>query len=134
MSLLTLLLEHTTLVWAVVSGVLSGVGAMFLRIRAINAAIERVRLRTSAETMAAEVTERAAFRAALMEEIGVVRTMMKECENDREALRERVATAEAQILVLKASNEIMEKWVAFFRDGAGPHTPSNRATERKAAV
>lgn len=93
---------------------------MFIRVRRINASIERMRLKTNAEATAAELAERAAFRAALMAEIGAVRLMMKECETEREALRERLATAEAQILVLKASNEIMEKWVAFFRDGVAP--------------
>ena len=129
MTLLTLLVEHSAVVWAVMSGLLSGCGAMFIRVRRINASIERIRLKTNAEAAAAESAERAAFRAALMAEIGAVRLMMKECESEREALRERLATTEAQILVLKASNEIMEKWVAFFRDGVAPRAGSSSASE-----
>ena len=133
MTLLTLLVEHSAVVWAVLSGLASGCGAMFIRVRRINASIERIRLKTNAEAAAAELAERAAFRAALMAEIGAVRLMMKECETEREALRERLATTEAQILVLKASNEIMEIWVAFFRDGVAPRAAgSSSASDRYA--
>lgn len=132
MTILTLLIEHSAVVWAVLSGLLSGCGAMFIRVRRINASIERIRLKTSAEAAAAELAERAAFRAALMAEIGTVRLMMKDCETEREALRERLATTEAQILVLKASNEIMEKWVAFFRDGAAPRAGSGSTSDQYA--
>ena len=130
MTLLTLLIEHSAVVWAVLSGLASGCAAMFIRVRRINASIERVRLKTSAEAAAAELAERAAFRAALMAEIGAVRHMMKDCETEREALRERLGATEAQILVLKASNEIMEKWVAFFRDGVAPRAGSSTTSEK----
>lgn len=132
MTLLTLLVEHSAVVWAVLSGLLSGCGALFIRVRRINASIERIRLKTNAEAAAAELAERAAFRAALMAEIGTVRLMMKDCESEREVLRERLATTEAQILLLKASNEIMEKWVAFFRDGTGPRAGSSSPPEQYA--
>jgi hypothetical protein len=63
-----------------------------------------------------------------------MRQLIKECEIDRDALRERLASAEAQILVLKASNEIMEKWVTFFRDGVSPQAAAIVGTVRRAPV
>ena len=108
---------HPTASWAAVSGVLSVVGAFLIRYRKISASIERTRIRTTAEALAAETAERASFRATIMDEMSVVRTHIKECEIDRELLRNRLNTAEGQIHILRASNEIMEKWVAFFRDG-----------------
>lgn len=70
----------------------------------------------SADVANAEVVERAAFRTSLMSEISEMRRLIKECEGDKEALRQRLNVAEGQILVLKASNEIMERWVAFFNE------------------
>jgi hypothetical protein len=108
--------DHPTISWAAVSSMLSIVAAFIIRFRRISASLERTRMKTTADTMAAEVAERASFRANLMAEISSVRTLMKECEIEREEQRKRLNTAEGQILILKASNEIMEKWVAFFRD------------------
>lgn len=108
--------DHPTASWAAISSVLSIIAAFVIRFRRIGASLERTRIRTAADVLAAEVVERASFRATLMAEINVVRAMMKECESEREAQRVRLNTAEGQILILKASNEIMEKWVAFFRD------------------
>jgi hypothetical protein len=51
-----------------------------------------------------------------MADISDLRQLMKQCEEDRDLLRTRVNAAEEQILVLKASNEIMERWLAFFKD------------------
>jgi hypothetical protein len=96
----------------------------------INASIERVRIKTSAESVAAEATERAAFRATLMTELAAMRQLLKECESNRDLLRERLNTAEGQIVILKASNEIMERWVAFFKDRAAPQSRQN-LTETK---
>lgn len=94
---------------------------MFLiSLQKVHASLEKARLKMTLEASASETAERAAFRASLMGELSGMRTMIKECEADRDSLRERLNAAEAQILVLKASNEIMEKWVAFFRDGVAP--------------
>lgn len=102
------------------SGVISGVGAFIISLRTVNVSRERARIKLALEASAAETAERAAFRATLMAELSGMRTLIKECEADKDALRDRLNTTEAQVLVLKASNEIMEKWVAFFRDGISP--------------
>lgn len=69
-----------------------------------------------ADASSEETAERTAFRATLMAEISSLRQLIKECEIEKVSIRERVNRAEEQILVLNASNEIMEKWVAFFKD------------------
>lgn len=103
-------------VWAALSGGLSGLGTWVVGMRKVGAAIERERLKMTAEVLAEETSERAAFRAALMEEISELRRQIKACDADRDLLRIRVNAAEEQIMVLRASNEIMERWLAFFRD------------------
>ena len=102
--------------WAALSGGLSGIGAWLVGMRQISASIERERLKLKAEAQTDESAERAAFRNALMADISDLRQLMKQCESDRDRLRTRVNTAEEQILVLKASNEIMERWLVFFKD------------------
>ncbi len=134
MDTITFLAEHSTAVWALVSGLLSGMGGLLIRVRGINASVERTRLKAASDAAAAEQAERAAFRATLLTEITAMRQLIKECEIDRDALRERLASAEAQILVLKASNEIMEKWVTFFRDGVSPQAAAIVGTVRRAPV
>ncbi len=116
-------------VWAAASGALSGVGAWVVGFWKINASIERARMKMVAEAAVSEGAERAAFRESLMSELTGLRAMLKECGEEKEALRERVNSAEGQILVLKASNEIMTRWVTFFKDRttsearAGVHSP-----------
>jgi hypothetical protein len=105
-----------TPVWAALSGALSGLGTWAVGMRQVSASIERARIQMNATALAEENAERAAFRTALMAEISELRQQMKECEADRDHLRTRVNAAEEQIMVLKASNEIMERWLAFFRD------------------
>jgi hypothetical protein len=51
-----------------------------------------------------------------MTEISTLRLLIKDCEAERDTLRSRVNAMEGQILVLKASNEIMERWVGFFKE------------------
>ncbi len=114
---------HSTALWGAVSGVVSGVGAFLISLKTVNVSRERERIKLTLDASSQETAERAAFRATLMAELSGMRAMMKECETDKDFLRERLNTAEAQILVLKASNEIMEKWVAFFRDGIAPSVP-----------
>jgi hypothetical protein len=70
----------------------------------------------SADESKAEAVERAAFRSSLVAEVAEMRQMIKECETDKDTLRQRLSATEGQILILKASNEIMERWVAFFNE------------------
>jgi len=107
--------EHSTAAWAALSAALSGIGAWLLGLRRIAASGERARIKLIADAAASEVVERAAFRSTLMTEVSSMRLLIKECEGDRNLLRDRLNTTEAQVLVIKASNEIMERWMAFFK-------------------
>ena len=113
--------------WAALSAAASALGTWRLSMNRINSSIERVRIKTSSEATTAEAAERAAFRATLMAELAAMRLTIKECEANRDLLRERLNTAEGQIVILKASNEIMERWVAFFKDRAMPTARSGTA-------
>jgi hypothetical protein len=129
------LAEHATAIWGALSGVAGGIGMFLISFWKVSAAFERARLKMASDAASAETAERAAFRASLMDELSGLRAQIKECETDKNALRERLNNAEAEILVLKASNEIMEKWVAFFRDGIVPQASSlASATRRPVAV
>lgn len=112
----SVLSDIPTPVWVAVSGGISGLGTWILSLRQISGSIERARVKNYTEMMAEESAERSAFRAALMADITDLRRLMKECEADRDLLRTRVYAAEEQILVLKASNEIMNRWLVFFKD------------------
>ena len=98
------------------SSIVGGIGAWILSRRNIAAVIERARIETHAELSAAEAKERIAFRATLVTEIMSMRQLLKECDANRELLRQRLNTAMAQSLVLRATVEIMEKRVALGRD------------------
>lgn len=117
----TFITQHSTQIWTILSAAISALGGWLLSIRNANASIERARIKMTTEITTAEVAERNAFRATLMAEVAAMRVLMKECESDKYALRERLNTTEGQILILKASNEIMERWVAFFKDQTSPH-------------
>ena len=117
----TFISQHSTQIWAIFSAAVTGLGTWLLSIRNTNASIERARIKMTTEVSNAEVAERAAFRATLMAEVAAMRQLMKECESDKYALRERLNATEGQILILKASNEIMERWVAFFKDQTSPN-------------
>jgi hypothetical protein len=135
LDLLAFLTEHSTAIWGAVSGVAGGIGMFLVSFWKVSASFERARLKMASDAAAAETAERAAFRASLMGELSGLRAQIKECETDKNALRERLNNAEAEILVLKASNEIMEKWVAFFRDGIAPQASTLvSATRRPIAV
>ncbi len=108
--------DHAAPIWAIVSAAVSGFGAWLLSMRNINATLERSRIALSADLASAEAVERAAFRTALMTEVSEMRQRIKESEIEKETLRQRLNIADGQILVLKASNEIMEKWIAFFNE------------------
>jgi hypothetical protein len=118
---LTFVSDHAAPLWAAVAAGISGLGAWLINMRHIKSTVEQTRISMSAEVANAEVAERAAFRTSLMSEISEMRRIIKECEVDKETLRQRLNTTEGQILVLKASNEIMERWVAFFNErGSSP--------------
>jgi hypothetical protein len=117
-------------VWVALSGAVSGVGGWLVSVRKISAAIERSRVKMILDASAGETAERAAFRATLMVDITNLRLLIKECDTDRDLLRARVNTTEGQILVLKASNEIMERWVAFFKDRSAPDVQAASITPR----
>jgi hypothetical protein len=105
-----------TPVWAAVSGAISCVVTWFLGLKKLGASLERARLKLAADASTNETAERAAFRTTLMTEITALRQLIRECDAERDILRGRVNATEGQILLLKASNEIMERWVGFFKD------------------
>jgi hypothetical protein len=107
-------------VWLAVSGALSGVAAWIVSVWKIYASIERARIKMTADAAIGEGAERAAFRASLLAELTDLRAMLKKCDDDKDALRMRANSAEGQIAVLKSSNEIMERWVAFFKERNAP--------------
>ncbi len=134
MDSLAFLAAHSTALWGALSGVVSGIGAFLISLRTVNVSRDRERNKLTLDAATSESAERAAFRATLMAELSGMRALIKECETDKDFLRERLNIAEAQILVLKASNEIMEKWVAFFRDGISAQSPPHVSTPRFGGV
>jgi len=64
---------------------------------------------------ASEQADRNQFRQTLMDDLGQMRALQKECELDRIHLRGMINANEKQISVLKASAEIMQRWLDFFR-------------------
>jgi hypothetical protein len=82
----------------------------------LSVAAERVRLKTTADALTEEISDRSAFRVTLMAEIASLRQRVKECEAQRDDLQNRVNVAEGQTLILKASNDILARWVKFFKD------------------
>jgi hypothetical protein len=120
LDLLAFLAEHSTALWGAISGAASAVGLSFISFHKVSASVERARMKMTTDAAEAERAERSAFRASLVVELAALREQVKACEADKNQLRERLNNAEAEILVLKASNEIMEKWVTFFRDGVSP--------------
>jgi septal ring factor EnvC (AmiA/AmiB activator) len=128
---LAFLAEHSTALWSAASGAVSGIGLFLISFWKVSASVEHARMKMAAEAAKVEIAERAAFRASLMNELAGLRAQIKACEADKNQLRERLYNAEAEILVLKASNEIMEKWVAFFRDGLSPQASSLASVTRR---
>jgi hypothetical protein len=121
--------DHAAPIWALVSAGVSGLGAWLLSMRNISATLERSRIAMSADIVSAEAVERAAFRTALMTEVSEMRQRIKDAEIEKENLRQRLNAADGQILVLKASNEIMERWIAFFNErGMGMDHPLHQET------
>jgi hypothetical protein len=111
--------EHVTSIWAGLSSIVSGIGAWLLSRRNINAAVERARIETDIEISAVETAERTAFRALLMTEVATMRQLIRECEADKETLRERLNVVMAQSLILRATVEMMERRVKFYKESRG---------------
>ena len=105
-----------TAVWATLSGGISGLATWFVGMRNISLSVEGARIKMAAEAATGESADRAAFRVTLMAEISDLRLMIKDCDAERGVLRGRINATEGHILILKASNEIMERWVKFFKE------------------
>jgi hypothetical protein len=123
-----------TPIWAAASGVISCLVTWFLGLKKLGNSLERARLKMTTDASTNETAERAAFRTTLVTEITALRVLIRECDAERDVLRGRVNATEGQILVLKASNEIMERWVTFFKDRSAldprPVTGMGRADDR----
>ncbi len=102
--------------WAVMLSLVSGIGAWLLGRRDMANLTEQLQVGANPELSAAESGERAAFRDSLIAEISAMRQLIKEYDVESEAVRDRLNTAVAQTLVLRATIEIMEKKVAFCRE------------------
>jgi hypothetical protein len=120
LELLALLSEISTPIWVALSSAVGGLGAWIVNNRKVSASVERARIKMVADAAVGENAERTAFRATLMGDIAALRSLIKECETEKDSLRDRINRAEGQIVVLKASNEIMERWVAFFKERSAP--------------
>jgi hypothetical protein len=114
--------DHATSIWAGLSSIVSGLGTWLLSRRNINAAVERARIETDIEMLAVETAERTAFRTLLVTEVASLRQLIKECDVDKEALQERLNIVMAQSLILRASVEMMERRIKFYkgRHGGAP--------------
>lgn len=104
-------------IWAALSGAIGGIGSWWLAVRTLRATIERDQAALALKAHEVQTADQATFRAALMTDVGELRELIRQCEADRATLHRQVSATEAQIAVLKASNEIMEKWVVFFKNG-----------------
>jgi hypothetical protein len=102
--------------WAVLLSALSGIGAWLLRQRNMANLIEQLEVGANTESSAAENAERAAFRDLLMADIASMRQSIKDYNVENERVRERLNTAVAQTLVLRATVEIMEKRLASCKE------------------
>jgi hypothetical protein len=109
-------IEHATLIWVVLVGLFSALGAWLIRRPHSGAMVKPVGVDTSPEIWLTETGQRTEFRTMLMKEIAGMRQVIKEYEVDTEVLRQRLNAALAQSLVLRATVEIMEKRVAFLKD------------------
>jgi hypothetical protein len=105
--------------WSLLAAIICSFVSWLIAMRRASVTLERERMHAQAHTLASENVERAAFRSALMTEIGKVREEIKDCEAAREALRGRVNALEEQLIVLRATNEIMQRWLVFFKQREG---------------
>jgi hypothetical protein len=108
-------------IWVVLASLLSGLGVWLLGRQRKDTTVKPTGVDTSPAIWLAETGQRTEFRSMLMKEIAGMRQVIKEYEVDTEILRQRLNTALAQSLVLRATVEIMEKRVAFLRDRQALH-------------
>ncbi len=101
--------------WAALSAMVSSVLTWRLGMRGMSASSEQSHRKMVDEYQASEQADRAQFRTTLMTDLASVRALQKECEIDRDHLRTRINDNEKQIALLKASAEIMQKWLQFFK-------------------
>lgn len=121
--LLDWLVALPTAAWVAVSGVASALGSWAISVKTLRVAIARERDKVMSETAATENAERALFRTTLMSDIQGLRLLIKECEIDRTAMRARIVATEEQLIVQQGSNEIMQRWIAFFRSQGAANLP-----------
>lgn len=79
---------------------------------------------TNADFAAAGDGQQAALLATLTAEIAEMRLVLKDDELDTESLRERLNAALAQSLVLRASQEILEKRIVRLREDLTSFPPA----------
>ena len=111
--------------WIALGSALGALGAWLLNLKRVTAAVSVEHEKLVLQKAEAEAAERESFRTVLLREVGDLRTVARDCEFDKEALRKRlgqaetrVSQAEGKIILLEASNQIMEKWIAFFKERA----------------
>lgn len=102
--------------WIALGSILTAVGAWLLNLKRISAAVAVEHERVALQKADAESSERDSFRTVLLREVHELRVTARECENDKAALVTRISLAEGRIIVLEASNQIMERWIAFFKE------------------
>jgi predicted RNase H-like nuclease (RuvC/YqgF family) len=113
--------NHSAVIWSAVSGIGGLIGASILsrqRIKGEAAAkllLEKEKLKdaTMKEMTTQETTERAAFRAALMSELADLRKAVKDCEEDRRQLNERITAHSSDLKMLQAECSIMKMQMKF---------------------
>ena len=101
--------------YAAVAAIASSGLTWWLGIRTLRSTAQQARLKMIEEMAASEQADRNQFRHTLMDDLGQMRALQKECELDRIHLRGMINANEKQISVLKASAEIMQRWLDFFR-------------------
>jgi len=110
-----LLANVPTSIWAAVSGVVSAIGSWIVALATLRARNERDHEKLAKEAAASENAERALFRTTLLSDIAGLRLLVKEGDIERNVMRARIVALEEQLLIQRASNEIMQRWIAFFR-------------------
>jgi uncharacterized protein (DUF3084 family) len=124
--LLALLEDHSALIWSVVSGIGGLVGAYILATQKIRGEAtsrllverERVKNETVKEMTTQEAAERTAFRAGLMAELTDLRKALRDCEDDRRQLAERITSHSADLKMLQAECSIMKMQMRYLTGNA----------------
>jgi hypothetical protein len=119
--LLSIADSHSAVIWSAVSGIGGLIGASILarqRIKGEAASkllVEKEKLKEAMikEMTTQETTERAAFRAALISELAELRKAVKDCEEDRRQLNERITAHSSDLKMLQAECSIMKMQMKF---------------------